>query len=77
MSPSWAVARTEWPGCALSRERIDGGWRFDSGARRLLREEDPTVRRGNSWAQKAKLPAEAGIYGLGSRFSPLDKRRSV
>ena len=49
--------------------------RYFTASGRLLREEQPPVRKGEGWTQSSSLTAEEHIYGLGTRAAPLDRRR--
>ncbi len=52
----------------------DGALRLRTPAGRLLREERPPERRGESWRHRAPLRPREHLYGLGNRVRPLNLR---
>lgn len=52
----------------------DGVLLFYDAAGQLVRREEPPLKYGGGWLNKAILPPEACIYGLGERAAGLDLR---
>jgi len=53
---------------------VRGNLTYVDKAGNILREEEPPTRVGEAWTHRARIPEQAGLYGLGERAAGLNLR---